>query len=96
MPDYQKMYYTVCAAASQALDALPVISGNALSRKTLETALLEAEDIYIETSDIIQFPPSDHLTAYEEDILSRLRACSSKDRETALKLLDVYLRSLSE
>ena len=32
----------------------------------------------------------------EEDILSRLRACAPGDRQTALRLLDVYLSSLDK
>lgn len=96
MPDYQRMYYTLCAAASHALDILPASSGNAKGCHTLKAALLEAEDIYIETADVIDFPcPADADTC-EEDILSRLRACSPGDRRTALRLLDVYLNSLDQ
>lgn len=32
--------------------------------------------------------------AREEDIIARLRACSPKDKETALQILDAFLRSL--
>ena len=47
MPDYQKMYYIVCAAASKALDALP--GDGAAAAKVLQKALEEAEEIYIQT-----------------------------------------------
>ena len=98
MPDYQKMYYAVCAAASHALDVLPVTTGNMQARSELETALLEAEDIYIDTSGLLPFPTSAEAGAavQEEDILARLRTCAPKDKLTALQILDVYLRSLSE
>ena len=34
-------------------------------------------------------------TGREEDVLARLGACSEAEKETALQLLDVYLRSLN-
>lgn len=34
-------------------------------------------------------------SAKQDDLMLRLNACSPKDKETALNLLDVYLRSLS-
>lgn len=33
-------------------------------------------------------------TSREEDILARLQACNPRQKETALAMLDVYLRSL--
>ena len=51
MPDYKKMYHILCAAASEALDELPDEPANAAGRETLQTALNEAEDVYIETAD---------------------------------------------
>ena len=95
MPDYQKMYYAICTAASRALDILPATTENIQARSELETALLEAEDIYIDTAGLIQFPTSEtENDLREEEILAQLRACAPRDRETALHLLDVYLRSL--
>lgn len=47
MADYQKMYYVLCAAASKALDELPDILVNIKGRKTLQDALIEAENAYI-------------------------------------------------
>lgn len=61
----------------------------------METFLRICRALHI-TPDEILTTDAGEAAAREEDILSRLRACSSKDRETALKLLDVYLRSLSE
>lgn len=44
MADYQKMYYLICSAASKAIDAPPEEA-----KRLLQTALYEAEDIYIQT-----------------------------------------------
>ena len=98
MPNYQKMYYVICAAASHVLDILPVTVGNMQARLELESALLEAEDIYIDTSSLIQLPTAAEAGAavQEEDILARLRACDQKDKQTALQMLDAYLRTLSK
>ena len=47
MPDYEKMYHILCAAASGAIDALD--GGDlAACRRLLQTALEEAEEVYIE------------------------------------------------
>ena len=48
--DYQKMYATVCAAASEAVDELENIPLAMQRRDRLKAALLKAEDIYIETT----------------------------------------------
>ena len=60
MADYQKMYATVCAAASEAVDELENIplamqcrdrlKAALLKAALLKAALLKAEDIYIETT----------------------------------------------
>ena len=50
MADYQKMYATVCAAASEAVDELESIPLAMQCRDRLKAALLKAEDIYIETT----------------------------------------------
>lgn len=44
MADYQKMYYLICSSASKAIDAPPEEA-----KRLLQTALYEAEDIYIRT-----------------------------------------------
>ena len=51
MPDYQKAYHILCAAASVALDMLPQTEENAAGREMLQKALYEAEEVYIETAD---------------------------------------------
>ena len=51
MPDYKKIYHILCAAASEALDALPDEPANAAGRETLQNALNAAEDVYIDTAD---------------------------------------------
>ena len=47
MPDYEKMYHILCAAASEAIDEL---DGGDLAgcRRILQDALDEAEEAYIE------------------------------------------------
>ena len=47
MVDYKKMYAVLCAAASDALDALPDTAENAVGRDILQTALLKAEEMYV-------------------------------------------------
>ena len=53
MPDYAKMYATLCAAASEAIDLIN--AGNtAQAAEDLQKALLDAEELYItagETED---------------------------------------------
>lgn len=44
MADYQKMYYLICVAASKAIDA-----PSEEAKQLLQTALYEAEDMYIRT-----------------------------------------------
>lgn len=50
MPAYKKAYHILCSAASHALDLLPETDNNAPVRETLQKALYEAEELYIETS----------------------------------------------
>lgn len=51
MVDYQKMYYILCRAASDAIDRLPETSDNQEARQLLQTALLEAEELYVSDSE---------------------------------------------
>ena len=51
MVDYAKMYYILCAAASEALDALPETPENEAARALLQTALNEAEELYIDSTE---------------------------------------------
>ena len=46
------------------------------------------------TPDEVLTEESTPLTARQEELWHRLEACSPKDRETALQLLSVYLKSL--
>ena len=59
----------------------------------LDTILRICEAFHI-TPDEIIVANSAQATAREEEILARLHACSPKDRETALRLLETYLQSL--
>ena len=60
----------------------------------VETILHICEALHI-TPDEILTQSNTELTAQEEEILARLNACNSKDKETALRLLNVYLQSLN-
>ena len=51
MPDYEKMYAILCAASSDALDALPETAENAAGRALLQAALDEAEELYIDAEE---------------------------------------------
>ena len=51
IPDYQKMYYAVCAGVSDALDRIPEGGPFREIKRRLTEALLEAEEIYIQTAD---------------------------------------------
>ncbi|MBE5795797.1 MAG: helix-turn-helix transcriptional regulator [Clostridiales bacterium] len=48
------------------------------------------------TPDEILTDDSTQASARENEILARLHACNPKDRETALRLLDTFLKSLEE
>ena len=51
MPNYKKMYALVCGAVSDALDLLPETEENQPGRERLQTALLQAEELYISTEN---------------------------------------------
>ena len=51
MADYQKMYYILCDNISKALDLLPPTPVNRPAQKLLQDALMQAEELYIETAD---------------------------------------------
>lgn len=59
MPDYRRMYYTLCAGVSALLDDIQADGAYQNVYRRLELLLQEAEDIYIETADIIRM--EDHL-----------------------------------
>ena len=51
MADYKTMYQILCKAASEALDALPVTEATKKARELLQSALYEAEDLYIHADE---------------------------------------------
>ena len=58
-----------------------------------ETILRICNVLHI-TPDEVLTDNGGSLTARQAEILGRLNACNSKDKETALQLLSVYLESL--
>ena len=60
----------------------------------IETLLKICEALHI-TPDEILTEDSSSLTSQQAELIARLNACSPKDKETALRLLSVYLQSLS-
>ncbi|MDO4280896.1 MAG: helix-turn-helix transcriptional regulator [Peptococcaceae bacterium] len=61
----------------------------------LQTLLAICAALHI-TPDEITTDDTSKLDAREEEIFQRLRTCAPKDRETALRLLSVFLQSLSD
>lgn len=59
----------------------------------IETILRICNVFHI-TPDEILTEECSSLTARQEELWSRLNGCNPKDRETALQLLSVYLKSL--
>lgn len=49
MPDYRLFYAILCGAISEALTMMPDCACNAPARACLLTALLQAEDLYIQS-----------------------------------------------
>ena len=60
----------------------------------IETVLKICEALHI-TPDEILTEDSSSLAAQQAELIARLNACSPKDKETALRLLSVYLQSLT-
>ena len=56
MADYQKMYYALCSGVSKMLDDMPDREPFTDYYRRLETLLQEAEEIYIETANVIDLP----------------------------------------
>ena len=50
MPDYKKMYAVLCKAVDDAIDPLEQIPSAKQIAKSLQNALLKAEEIYINTT----------------------------------------------
>ncbi|MBR2132127.1 MAG: helix-turn-helix transcriptional regulator [Oscillospiraceae bacterium] len=59
----------------------------------IETILRICDALHI-TPDEVLTEKKSSLTAQQTDLLERLDACNFKDKETALRLLAVYLQSL--
>ena len=60
----------------------------------IETILRICDALHI-TPDEILTRDNSAIGRRQEELFERLNACNEKDRDTALRLLDVYLRSLS-
>lgn len=60
----------------------------------IETILRICEVLHI-TPDEILTEESQMMSTQQEELLARLNECSPKDKETALKLLTVFLQSLN-
>ena len=58
-----------------------------------ETILRICNTLHI-TPDEIQTEDSTSLSIQQTELWERLNACNSKDKETALQLLSIYLKSL--
>lgn len=59
----------------------------------IETILRICSALHI-TPDEVLTEDTVEVTPRQEELFQRLNACSPKDRETALRLLNVYLQSL--
>ncbi len=53
MTDYREMYIILCKAVDDAITALECIPAAVITMEQLKTALLKAEDTYINTTDPI-------------------------------------------
>jgi len=60
----------------------------------IETVLKICNVLHI-TPDEILTTDNSSVSAKQQELWDRLNSCSSKDKETALKLLSVYLESLN-
>lgn len=60
----------------------------------IETILRICDALHITPDEILTLDNS-AIRKRQEELFERLNACNEKDRDTALRLLDVYLRSLS-
>ena len=60
---------------------------------SIESIMQLCRALHITPDEILTERP-DEASAREADIIARLRACNPRDKETALQLLDVFLRSL--
>ncbi|MBR6647751.1 MAG: hypothetical protein IKL09_09600, partial [Clostridia bacterium] len=63
------------------------------SKENIETILKICEALHI-TPDVILTEDNPNLSAKQADLLNQLDKCTIKQKETALELLSVYLKSL--
>lgn len=61
----------------------------------IETILKICNVLHITPDEILTTEDSS-ISARQQELLCRLNTCSPKDKETALKLLSVYLESLNQ
>ncbi len=61
----------------------------------IETILRICQVLHITPDEVLTEHNLD-ITVQEAEVLARLNSCSPKDKETALRLLSVYLQSLGE
>lgn len=59
----------------------------------VETVLHICEALHI-TPDEILTKSDEEILVHEEELLARLNVCNPKNKETALKILSIYLKSL--
>lgn len=60
----------------------------------LETFLRICEALYVTPDEILRIHPQE-APLRQEELLARLNACSSQERNTVLSILEAYFRSLS-
>jgi len=58
-------------------------------------SILRICDVLHITPDVLFTEETPSLTIRQQELFDRLEACSTKDKETALALLSVYLQSLN-
>lgn len=63
------------------------------SNMRVDTIIKICNALHITPDEILTSNTSE-MTAHQEELLNRLNACSPKDKETALQLLAVFLKSL--
>ena len=63
------------------------------SNMRVDTILKICNALHITPDEILTVNETE-MTVYQEELIERLNACSPKDKETALRLLEVYLKSL--
>lgn len=70
MADYKKMYTVLCKAIDDVVDDLEKIPLAYLSAKKLQAALLEAEEIYVETTSYLEESASSKIIKLKIDTVN--------------------------